>query len=287
MAEPSPWIREASAATFHEEVLEASRRQPVVVDFWAPWCGPCRLLGPILERLAEEHQGQFLLVKANTDELPEIAAGFGVESIPAVFALRDGQLVDQFVGVLPEPELRAWLDRVLPSPADKLAAEAAQLEATDPAAAEARYRQVLQATPGDLAARIGLARTLLAQDQVEAAEELIEELASADALDVAGQRVQAQIVLRRLGQTLGNPAPLRQAAEADPKNLELQWRLAQALAASGEHEVAMQTCLRLVERDRHGLGERARELMVHLFHLLGPDDPLVSQYRRQLAMALY
>jgi putative thioredoxin len=287
MTHPSPWITETTTATFQQDVLERSRDLPVVVDFWAAWCGPCRALGPILERLAEEYQGKFLLVKADTDAMPEIAAGFGVQSIPAVFALRDGQLVDQFVGVMPEPQIRAWLERILPSQAEALAVEAATLEQTDPAAAEARYRQVLESAPSELSARIGLARVLLVQGRLDEAEQTIDELASADALDAQGERVLAQIVLRRAAQEVGSSERWRTAAEADPKNLEIQWNLARALAAAGQYEAAMETCLRLVERDRRGLGEKARELMVHLFHLLGTDDELVSQYRRKLAMALY
>jgi len=287
MAEQSAWVKETTANRFQQDVLERSREVPVVVDFWANWCSPCRMLGPVLERLAEEFQGKFLLVKANTDEMPEIAAGFGVQSIPAVFALRDGRLVDQFVGVMPETQIRDWLERILPSQAEALADEAVGLEQTDPAAAEAKYRQVLEAAPGELSARIGLARALVAQDRIDEAEPIIDELAGADALDAQGQRVHAQIVLRRAAQELGDPERWHAAAEAEPKNLQLRWNLAQALAAAGQYEAAMQACLRLVEQDRHALGEKARELMVHLFHLLGTDDQLVTQYRRKLAMALY
>ncbi len=287
MDQSSSWICETTADSFQQDVVERSREVPVVIDFWAEWCGPCRMLGPILQRLADEYQGKFVLVKANTDQMPDIAAGFGVQSIPAVFALRNGQLVDQFVGVLPEPQIRAWLDRILPSPAESLSAEAALLEQTDPAAAEATYRQVLEASPSDLSARIGLARALLAQDRIDEAEPIIEELAEADALDAEGLHVRAQIVLQRLARQLGDPAPLRATADAEPKNLDHQWKLAQALAAAGQYEPAMQICLRLVEQDRRGLGENARALMVHLFHFLGTDNALVNEYRRKLAMALY
>jgi putative thioredoxin len=287
MATPSPWIVETSRETFEQDVIERSRTVPVVVDFWAAWCQPCRMLGPILERLAEEHQGQFVLVKADTDELPDIAAGFGVQSIPAVFALRDGHLVDQFVGVLPEPQLRAWLERILPTESETLAAEAARLEQTDPKAAEARYRQALEVQPNDLSARVGLARALLAQDRLDEAQQMIEELASADALDAEGQRLQAEIRLRQEAGQTGGLEQARAAAGADPDNLELQWNLARALVAAGQHEEAMQVCLRLVEKDRRGFGEQARQLMVDVFHLLGPESPLANEYRRKLAMVLY
>src|SRR5438876_7604816 len=139
----SPWVIDARQETFQQEVVERSRGVPVVIDFWATWCQPCLLLGPILEKLADEYQGKFLLVKAETEKLPNIAAAFGVQSIPAVYGLRDGQLVDYFVGLLSEAQIRAWLDRLLPTPAEQLVAEAARLEQSDPAAAEARYREAV------------------------------------------------------------------------------------------------------------------------------------------------
>lgn len=287
MDTPSPWIIEANRESFEQDVIERSRTVPVVVDFWASWCQPCRMLGPMLERLAEQYQGQFVLVKADTEELPDVAAAFGVQSIPAVFALRDGHLVDQFVGVLPEPQLRAWLERILPTESETLSAQAAALERTDPQAAEAKYREALAAQPNDLAARVGLARVLVTQDRIDEAEQVIEELAGTGALDAEGQRVQAEIRLRREASQIGGVEQTRAAAAADPGNLELQWNLARALVAAGQHEEALQVCLRLVERDRRGFGERARALMVDVFHLLGPESPLANDYRRKLAMALY
>ncbi len=287
MTDGSPWIVETTAETFESDVLARSRSVPVVVDFWAPWCQPCRMLGPLLERLAEQFQGQFVLVKANTDELPQMAAAFGVQSIPAVFAVRDGSLVDQFVGVLPEPQLRDWLSRILPSEAENLASEAAAVEKADPAAAEAKYRQALNEEPNDIPVRVGLARSLLAQNRLDEAAQAIEELVAADTLDAEGERVQAEIHVRLEAREIGGADELQAAAAADPKNLELQWNLARALVAAGQHEEAMQVCLRLVEKDRPGLGEQARALMVDVFHLLGPDSPLVDEYRRKLTMALY
>ncbi|NLX98652.1 MAG: tetratricopeptide repeat protein [Rhodopirellula sp.] len=287
MSAASPWIVETTAESFESDVLVRSRTVPVVVDFWAPWCQPCRMLGPLLERIADEFQGRFILVKANTDEMPEMSAAFGVESIPAVFAVRDGSLIDQFVGVLPEPQLRAWLAGVFPSEAETLTSEAAALEATDPVAAEAKYRQALENQPNDSPARLGLARTLLVQDKVDEARQVIDELAAAGALDAEGERVAAEIRLRLEGKETGGVEEARAAAEADPKNLELQWNLARALVAEKQYEEALQVCLRLVEKDRHGFGEQGRALMVDVFHLLGPENALVDEYRRKLTMALF
>ncbi len=283
----SAWIVETRADRFQEDVLDRSKQVPVVVDFWAPWCGPCRVLGPILERLAEEYGGRFVLVKANTDEMPEIAMAFGVEAVPTVFALRNGAVVDHFQGLLPEAEVRAWLDRILPSEAELLTAQARRLERTDPQAAEETYRKVLERSPNAVSAKVGLARTVLARGRLDEARQIIDELAQVGALDAEGERLQAEIHLRSQATQPGGVEAARAAAAANPDNLELQFQLAQALASAGEHAEAMDLCLAIIQRDRRGLGEKARELMVHLFHLLGPDNELTSTYRRKLAWALY
>lgn len=283
----SAWIVETRADRFQEDVLDRSKQVPVVVDFWAPWCAPCRHLGPILERLAEEYDGRFVLIKANTDEMPEIAMAFGVEVVPTVFALRNGAVVDHFRGALSEAEVRAWLERVLPSEAELLTAQARRLERTDPQAAEETYRKVLERSPNAVSAKVGLARTVLARGRLEEARQIIEELAQVGALDAEGERLQAEIHLRSQSMHPGGVEAARAAAAANPDNLELQFQLAQALASAGQHAEAMDVCLAIIQRDRHGLGEKSRELMVHLFHLLGPDSELTSTYRRKLALALY
>ena len=171
MSEASPWVVDVTEADFEREVIERSKSLPVVVDFWAPWCGPCRALGPVLEKLAQERQGEFLLAKVNTDECQDLAAAFRIESIPAVKALRDGQVVLEFEGLLPEPALREFLDRVCPSESEREARKARDLEGPDPAAAEALYRRVLQGERPPDAARVGLARLLIARgEEAEAAE---------------------------------------------------------------------------------------------------------------------
>ena len=142
-------MTDVTAETFDRDVIEQSFARPVVVDFWAEWCAPCRTLGPVLEALVKEYGGKFALAKADTEALPEIASQFGVRSIPAVFGVRDGRVVNSFVGAIPESSIRDWLDRLLPTPAEEAMAEARRLEPTDPASAEPLYRAALEPGPND------------------------------------------------------------------------------------------------------------------------------------------
>ncbi|MHC4404540.1 MAG: tetratricopeptide repeat protein [Planctomycetota bacterium] len=287
MPDSSPWIVETSSQTFQQDAIERSRDVPVVVDFWAEWCQPCRLLGPVLEKLAEDYAGRFVLVKADTEKVPDVAAAFGVTSIPAVFGLRNGGVVDQFLGVLPEEEVRAWIERLLPSPAEDLAAEARAMEATDPQAAEAAYREAIKLMPSLTAAGVGLARMLLARDELGEARRMIEEMAAAGVLDAEGEHVQAELIIGLEAKQAGSVEACREAVDAAPDDPERQLLLAKSLAGAGAYEEAMQRCLGLIQQDRHGLGEKARELMVHVFHLLGPESELAGDYRRKLTMVLY
>jgi putative thioredoxin len=287
MSDKPPRATQTSHATFQQDVIERSREVPVVLDFWSERCQPCRLLGPLLEKLAEEFAGKFALVKANTDQMPDLAASFGVSAIPAVFAIRDARVVDQFLGLMPESQIRAWLEGILPSEAEDLTAEAQSLETTDPQTAEARYREAVELSPNDTSARAGLARLLLAQDRLEEASQTIEELATAGALDANGQKVQAELVVALEGKQAGSVDQCRAAAEASPDDPDTQLSLAKSLAAAGEHQEAMEVCLRLLSKNRHGIGEQARQLMVHVFHVLGPESQLAADYRRKLTMVLY
>jgi len=281
-SEGSRWVVAAQRETFEADVFQSSHERVVVLDFWAAWCGPCRALGPILEKLADEYEGRFLLVKANTDELPDAAAQFNVQGIPALFAVHAGQIVDYFTGALPEPQVRAWLDRVLQIQA---LAEAQRTEETDPAAAEQQYRALLARTPQLADAKVGLARALLAQRQLAASRAVIEELQQRGFLEPEAEKVKAALDLSASdGEDL---AARRASAEAQPDNLELQLQLAESLARAQKFDEALEKCLSLVERDRKGVGERARQLMIDVFRVLPDDSPLTSTYRRRLSMALF
>src|SRR3954465_642640 len=161
------FIVETTESTFEQDVIERSIDVPVVVDFWANWCQPCRVLGPVLEKLAREADGKFVLVKADTELVPNIAAGFGVRSIPAVFGIKDGRVVDSFLGALPESAIRAWLERLMPTPAEQKVADARRLSATAPHVAESLYREALELAPNDPSARVGLAQVMLARGSID------------------------------------------------------------------------------------------------------------------------
>ncbi len=284
---PSPWIVDATEQTFDQDVLLRSNELPVIVDFWATWCAPCRELGPILERLATDGAGQFLLVKVDVDQQPGIAQAFGVRSIPHVFALRNGQLVDQFTGALPEDQIRQWLAQFEPSPAERLVQEARKLAQEDVAAAEAKYREALELTPQADPIRIELARLLLKQHRNADCAEIIAKLEARGFLEPEAENIKAELDLRAAAAEAGGVGECRTALAASPDDPRLQLKLAEALGASQQFEEALALCLAVVQSATGDLRNEARTTMVNLFHLLGPEAELTKTYRRKLATALY
>lgn len=276
------WVIHATRATFDRDVIERSRETAVVVDFWAPWCAPCRALGPVLEGLAEEYGGRFTLVKVNTDEVPDAAAAFQVQGIPAVFAMRHGKVVDSFTGALPEPQIRQWLDHLLLS--EELEA-ARELESEQPAEAEQRYRAILQDFPKAAEAKIGLARTLLSQQKVDEAKQLVEELEARGFLEPEAETIKAALQFQEKSST--DLDALRQAVKERPDDVAAVLALAEGLAGQQQYQESLDLCLELVRKDRHGAGERARQLMIDIFRVLPEDSELISTYRRKLSMLLY
>jgi len=272
-------------STFEQEVLARSRQVPVVVDFWAPWCGPCRALGPVLERLAQEFSGDFVLAKVNTDENPVTAMRYRIQGIPAVKVFRDGQVAGEFVGALPEPEVRRFLARFVPSRADKLAREARTIETQDPGRAETLYREALDADRGHPAALLGLARIALARGDAETARGLV---AGLDTRGVAAWEAEAAEVRLRLDGKARDAIPELQARlEADPGDLDARYDLAMALVSAGRLEDALAHLLTIVQKDRSFRDDGARKAMIDIFQTLGPDHPVAGQWRERLAMALY
>ena len=283
----SPYVINVTRATFQKEVVQKSMELPVVIDFWAPWCNPCRQLAPLLESLATEMAGKFVLAKVNTDEEPEIAQAFRVESLPTVFALIEGQPVDQFTGLLTAEQAREWVMRLLPSPAQQLAKDAMQLVETDPKAAESKFREALVLAPDEDSLKICLASVVLKQGRLDECATILEQLEKRGFLEPEAERLKSELDVRRTAAESGGVEVARKAAEADPTNLRLQIPLADAYAASQQHRKALEICLMVVQQDFGEIRTEAKTTMVKIFDMLGPASELTGEFRRKLATALY
>jgi putative thioredoxin len=274
---------------FASRVLEASKRTPVVVDFWAPWCGPCRSLGPLLEKLAAEHAGAFLLAKLNVDEAPRTAQRYAVRSIPAVIGVRDGAIVAEFVGAQPEANVRRFLAAVLPSESDQLARAADALaQAGDAAGAEAKLREALARDARHPRALLGLARLLGARGKAQDTQDalaLLEKITGGEAELAEAEKLAAR--LRMSGVPAHDEAALRERIGRAPDDLAARIELGRALAASGRHEAALAELLAAVKRDAQFEDGAARKTMLDLFAVLGGDHPLTQRFRAELARALF
>lgn len=280
------WTIEVGDADFEREVLQRSEETPVVVDFWASWCAPCRVLGPVIERLAAEYQGQFILAKVNVDEAPAISTALGIQGIPAVKGFRDGALVGEFTGAQPENVVRQFLAGVLPTEADLLAREAAAAVASgDLAGGEIKYQEALARESHHPRALLGLARLLAERAETAAALELLDRVLPSAPVAGEAQRFAAELRTRADGG--GDESALRQRLADDPADLHARLNLGRFLAAQGRYEAALAELLALVQRDPHFDDDAGRKAMVDIFTLLGPDDPLTDHFRSELAKALY
>ncbi len=283
----SPYVSDVAEADFEREVIQRSYQVAVVVDFWAPWCGPCRALGPVLQRLVEQRGGEVVLAKVNTDEAPALAAHYRVQSIPLVIAFRDGRPVDEFVGLLSEPQLVAFLDRLAPSEAEKAIKQAAALENAKPQEAEKLYRDALAKDRSQDAPRLGLARLLMARGKDDEAAELLAEAGSVGETGAEAERLTGILNLKRLARPFGDEASARQRAAADPKNATALYELGCVLAAAGQYEEALRTLLSAAERDPKLASTKVREAMVQIFNVVGQRSALADDYRSRLATLLY
>jgi putative thioredoxin len=260
----NPNVIDVNEANFEQIVVEGSKQRPVVVDLWASWCEPCKTLGPILEKVADERQGAFLLAKLDVDANQVVASAFGVQSIPTVIAFKDGEPVNGFVGSYPEEAVNEFIDLLVPSEAD-LEVEEAQVEeaAGDLAGAEADYRDALSKDPKNREAALGLGRILVDRDELDAATELLTPFLP----DPDAERVMAAIRVRGWGAAPGE-GPLGAA---------------RALAGAGRWREAFEGMIAALGSDR----DEARATLLDAFASLGDDDPLVVEFRRKLASALF
>lgn len=283
------FVFDVTEADFEAAVLEQSMHVPVLLDCWAPWCGPCKALGPVLEKLAADYGGRFLLAKLNTDEAPQIAAALRLRSIPMVVLFSGGRPVDQFVGALPEGQIRAFLDKHLPeagpetggSPVDELRAGAAQ--APDAETAEAMLREALAVEPGHAEASLDLAERLIARSELEEATALLQAVPAAE--HSARHTALAKRLELAANRPVGDAATLQARIAANSKDFEARFELAALLAFEGDFAAAFEQLLETVMRDKAEAREKARQQLVDWFEI-SPDAEAVSRGRRYLGMYL-
>jgi putative thioredoxin len=286
-AAKSKWVIAVGDADFEQEVLARSQTTPVVVDFWAEWCGPCRQLGPLLEGAAADRKGGFVLAKVNVDEAQQLATYFRIESIPAVLAFKGGQAVNGFVGLVSEPELKSFLDDLAGPAANDPLVQAAALEESDPKQAEQIYRGLVEKDEKNDPARLGLARVLVATNRDGEALEVLGTIPDAGEFGAEAVKLRRTVEMRENAATAGDEAALRKKIAADPENAQFRLELGNVLATHGQYEAALDSLLKAAELDRE-LGRGAvRELMVKVFEIVGVRSELADKYRDQLRAMLY
>jgi putative thioredoxin len=274
----SDFIRSVTEADFEYEVIAFSRQTPVLVDFWAEWCSPCRSLGPMLERLAEEAQGSFRLAKVDVDANPNLAIQFGVRSIPVVKAFRDGQVVSEFVGTLPEPRVREFLRTLAPSQTDLMLEKAQSLlDEYRWASAEGLFRQFLAKTPHHPAATLGLLKSAIMQTRFSEAVSLLQDFPSSKEF-AAAQTIRP--LLDALNALQRSPAYSEDSLEA--AYLNALW-----LLLHGNIPAALDGLLEILRQDKHYRNNEVRKVVLGIFEILGDNSLLTQQYRRELALILF
>lgn len=280
----SKFVVDLKQDQFESEVVERSRTTPVLVDFWAPWCGPCRSLSPVLEKLAEEYAGAFLLAKINTDENQDLALAFQIRSIPQVVLFQEGTAVDQFAGAIPEDEIRRFLKPYCPTEVDKLFSQArVKLEAGQTEEAKDLLEQVIDHSP----TRLALARLLIGEQLPQQARPHLQAIPFlADERDAA-DRLEQVIGFQADCQEAGGQASLRKILESTPQDLAARMALASCLVAAGQYREGLEEFLAVVARDKHYREDSARKAMLAVFSLIGERSDLAEEFRGRLARTLY
>ena len=285
-------IKDATTQSFIKDVIEESRRQPVLVDFWAPWCGPCKQLTPVLEKVVRGAKGKLKLVKMNIDEHPSIPGQMGIQSIPAVIAFVNGQPADGFLGALPESQVVAFVERltkgrVSAEDKDLLAAADAALTEGDPAGAADLYARVLADEPTNVQALAGLARCYVASGAVEQAKQTLAMIPESKRNDAAVAAARAALELDEQASSLGPISELEQKVGANPLDHQSRFDLALALNAKGRRKEALDHLIEITRRDRKWNDDGARKQLVQLFDAWGPNDESTIEGRKRLSSILF
>lgn len=287
-----PLILDTTTQNFSRDVIQASMKTPVLVDFWAPWCGPCKQLTPVLEKIVEKARGAVRLVKMNIDENPEIPGQLGIQSIPAVIAFKNGQPLDGFMGAVPERQILAFIERIAgpvgPSETDIMLeqAEAAILEENWSEAARL-YAGVLEQDAEHVGALAGLARCYIGSGDLDEAEATLTRIAESDADNPAVAAARAALDLARQAEDVGDTAELQTRLAADPADHEARFELAMALSARGNREEAIDNLVEIVQRNRNWNDEAARKQLLQFFEAWGPTDEMTLYGRRRLSSVLF
>lgn len=281
-------VFQVTRADFEEKVIEASRERPVVVDFWAPWCSPCRTLGPILERVILSYGGKILLAKVNIEENHDLAVEWSIQTIPIVKVFREGRVQGEFIGALPESKIRNLLEGYIPSQADELALQGNRLlEKGATPAAEATYYQVLQIDERHPEALFRLAKICLEKNEREKAREFARAIDLGEKRHEAAQQILAQIEFLETCEKAGNLKTCEAAVEKTPRDMDARYHYALCLAAGKDYKKALDQLLGILEKDREFKDKAAHQAVLRIFSIIGEESEYIDEYRSRLSMILF